>query len=69
MKIKIKSFNGDLPSYLTVEEVYEVDCFYENNQNYPCILADNNHHIVLEINKCGHLNGGSWEVVNEWSCL
>ena len=65
MKIKIKSFNGYLPSYLTVEEVYEVDCFYENNQNYPCILADNNHHIVLEINKCGHLNGGSWEVVDE----
>jgi hypothetical protein len=65
MKIRIKTFNGELPSYLTVGKVYEVDCFYENNQKYPCIYADNKHHIVLEINKCWHLNGGSWEIVNE----
>ena len=63
MKIRIKTYNGELPSYLTVGKVYEVDCFYENNQKYPCIYADNKHHIVLEIHKCWHLNGGSWEIV------
>ena len=64
MKVKIKSFNGELPSYLTEGKEYDVDCFYEDNRRYPCIYADNNHHIVLQLgNKCSHLNGGSWEVV------
>lgn len=64
MKVKIKSFNGELPSYLTEGKAYEVDFFYDDNEGYPCIYADNNHHIVLQLsNECWHLNGGSWEVV------
>lgn len=63
MKVKIKSFNGELPSYLTVGKEYEVDCFFEGNKLLPCILDDDNYLIVLIKNRCSHLNGGSWEVV------
>ncbi len=31
MKIKIKSFNGELPSYLTFGKVYEFDRVYEDD--------------------------------------
>ena len=65
MKIRIKTYNGELPSYLTAGKVYGVDCFYESNQKYPCIYADNKHHIAVMVDKCGHLNGGSWEVCDE----
>ena len=64
MKVKIKSFNGELPSYLSEDKVYELwstSDLWEHG-----ILADNGHNIVLSanLNKCFHLNGGSWEVVN-----
>lgn len=61
MKIKIKSYNGDLPSYLTVGKEYIVvdvtDCF-----NRTLLI---NSGIEIHINNCEHLNGGCWEVVNE----
>ena len=63
MKIRIKTHNGELPSYLTVGKVYDViDCF----DNRMCtIQSDINSIIWASINCCTHLNGGSWEIVNE----
>ena len=64
MKIKIKTYNGELPSYLTVGKVYEVAYLFDDIENLPCIRADNDAQIVCSRDiGCGHLNGGSWEVV------
>ena len=61
MKIKIKTYNGELPSYLTVCEEYTVvdvtDCFNRT------LLINNG--IEIHINNCEHLNGGSCEVRSE----
>ena len=63
MKVKIKSFNGELPSYLTEGKVYEVDrisevtglfWLYSDDGKLDCFIFD----------YCLHLNGGSWEVVD-----
>lgn len=60
MKIKIKSFNGELPSYLTVGKEYfatvSMGVFIE-------MVDDEGEEIACLINHCLHLNGGSWEVV------
>lgn len=60
MKVKIKTFNGELPSYLTVGKEYEVV-----NGTPPCLeIIDNYGHVVyILVNGCPHLKGGSWEVV------
>lgn len=63
MKIKIKSFNGELPSYLTVGKVYEVDCV--ESFTSVSITSDLNKFTVVRITNCPHLNGGSWEIVDE----
>lgn len=63
MKVKIKSFNGDLPDYLTldklckVEEVLDVHLFSVDD--------DNGDTMIIFTEGCGFLNGGSWEVVSE----
>lgn len=61
MKIKIKSFNGELPSYLTVGKVYNVDCI--ESFTSVSITNDLDKFIVVRVVNCPHLNGGSWEVV------
>ena len=61
MKVKIKSYYGELPAYLTEGKVYEViDSFCDS---VFMIQNDINSisHIVFEY--CQHLNGGSWEIV------
>ena len=60
MKVKIKSFNGELPDYLTVGKEYEVKNF---NGSSVLIESDHGELIFTEINGTSHLNGGSWEVV------
>lgn len=62
MKIRIKTHNGELPSYLTVGKVYRVS---GRNREELILYADNNLRITINLNKCVHLNGGSWEVVDE----
>ena len=61
MKIRIKTYNGELPSYLTMGKEYTVinvtDCF-----NRTLLI---NSGIEIHINNCEHLNGGSWEVRSE----
>ena len=61
MKVRIKS--GECPSYLTVGKVYEV---LPENCNVIRIINDDGDAIsIIRTIYCGHLNGGSWEVVNE----
>ena len=62
MKIKIKSFNGDLPDYLTVGKVYEVITPVLNGVR---IICDDGMYLSTTINDSPTLNGGSWEVVSE----
>ena len=61
MKIRVKTYKGELPSYLTVGKEYTVldvvDCF-----NRTLLI---NNVIEIHINDCEHLNGGSWEVCSE----
>lgn len=61
MKVKIKTYNGKLPSYLTVGKVYEVI----TNEGVGTIISDDGYEITLIMEGTSHLNGGSWEVVNE----
>lgn len=60
MRVKIKSFNGELPEYLTEGRVYQV--FF--NHEITMIETDDKHVAYINIDKCRYLNGGSWEVVN-----
>jgi hypothetical protein len=62
MKIKIKTYNGELPSYLTVGKVYEVEIRWFNRK---CIMDDTGYSLSFNIENCNHLNGGSWEIINE----
>ena len=62
MKIKIKSFNGELPSYLTVGKVYKASRL----SNYLFwFRSDDGRSMLATFKQSAHLNGGSWEVVNE----
>ena len=61
MKIKIKSFNEDLPDYLTFGKVYE--CFVNfGDISFPDDIGVQTY---IDMDNCRHLNGGSWEVVDE----
>ena len=62
MKIRIKTHNGELPSYLTVGKVYETSLF---KKYFAVIKDDNGVDIFTYMNSSKHLNGGSWEIVNE----
>lgn len=59
MKVRIKSFNGKLPSYLVEGKVYE---FEKVGCNGGWLKNDDfDDYIILD--GCDHLNGGSWEIV------
>ena len=64
MKVKIKSFNGSLPEYLTEGKEYDViKC-----GTYWCdIVDDDGDDVFILLDGCEFLNGGSWEVVSERS--
>lgn len=63
MKIKIKSFNEDLPDYLTLGKLYEFDRCSDDNDG--SIQDDLGRGLYIFLDCCDFLNGGSWEVVNE----
>ena len=65
MKLKIKSFNGELPNYLTVGKVYESTYSFDGDIELPYIYSDDGSFILLCTYECDHLNGGSWEVVDD----
>lgn len=61
MKVRIKSFNGDLPEYLTESKEYEV----KPRSEYTFILEDDEGDLWMCLfNNCPNLNGGSWEVID-----
>ena len=60
MKIRIKTYSGELPSYLTVGKVYEV---VDSGAGLFDILDDNGELIIVDLTKDTHLNKGEWEVV------
>jgi hypothetical protein len=60
MKVRIKSFNGELPNYLNEENIYRID----KSSDYTFILEDDEGCLWMCLfNNCPNLNGGSWEVV------
>ena len=62
MKVKIKSFNDELPSYFNKENIYKAN----QRSDYTFILEDDEGCLWMCLfNNCPNLNGGSWEVVNE----
>lgn len=63
MKVKIKSFNGELPSYLSADKTYEV----VRPMNYlgiAQIYTDDGYLCDVQLlSESMRLNGGSWEIV------
>ena len=62
MKIKIKSYYGDLPEYLTLGKVYEFDKWSDDNDG--SIQDDIGIGLYIFLDECDFLGGGSWEVVD-----
>ena len=67
MKIRIKTYNGELPSYLTVGRVYGIEHIDSNGGRFIIsdLDGDDDDYIVVSMIDCKHLNDGAWEVVNE----
>ena len=63
MKVKIKSFNGELPSYLTAGKVYDADEYSVCGKLY--MWDDTDDFVFIRMKNCPHLNGGSWEIVDD----
>ena len=62
MKVKIKSFNGDLPSYLTLGKEYKIEEL--SDDGFGCYIVDDDGVVIFTtIHSTNHLNGGSWEIV------
>ena len=64
MKIKIKTVGGGKPRNLTRGKIYEAKSHPEIEGVYT-ILGDNGDNTYIRLSSCSHLNGGSWEVINE----
>ena len=61
MKVKIKSYSGELP-YLTHGKEYGV---ISTADRFLTLRADNGAVIMCQFVQCYHLNSGSWEIVTE----
>ena len=60
MKVKIKSFNGELPDYFKVDKVYDAN----QRSEFTFFIDDDEGCIWMCIfNNCPNLNGGSLEIV------
>jgi len=63
MKVKIKSFKGELPDYLTVGKEYEVIAGVDS-YGIAQIKTDDGYLCDIQLTAPSQrLNGGSWEVV------
>ena len=60
MKVKIKSFNGELPDYFMIDKVYEAT---HRSEHTFFLDDDEGYRLLCLYNNCPNLNGGSWEVV------
>ena len=63
MKIKIKTYNGELPSYLSKDKNYEIE--HITNEGKYFICTEQVEYVCVTLSDCRHLNGGSWEVCDE----
>ncbi len=63
MKVKIKSFKGDLPSFLTLGKLYNVEEMLDTH--LLSIYDDNGDNMIIYTEDCGYLNGGLWDIVDE----
>ena len=63
MKSKIKEYNGKLPDYLTLGEVYDFDKWSDDNDG--SIQNDIGIGLYIFLDCCDFLNGGSWEIIEE----
>lgn len=62
MKVKIKSFNGELSEWFTVDKIYDA----QSRSEHTFLVEDDEGDLwVCLLNNCPNLNGGSWEVVSE----
>lgn len=64
MKVKIKECFGELREYLTLNKVYEIS-LQRGFEDLYNLEDDHGDTLNIVIEDCAHLNGGSWEVVNE----
>ena len=64
MKIKNKTAGDENPRNLTRGKIYKAKSHPEIEGVYIILgaLGDNKY---IRLSSCSHLNGGSWEVVNE----
>lgn len=62
MKILIKTYNDKLPSYLTLNKLYDVKEIID--VNLLCVDDDNGDSMIIYTEDCVFLNGGCWEVVD-----
>ena len=61
MKIKIKSYNGELSKYLSTEVVYEAQQSVYLGHTISTDYGD----VYIYLKGCPHLNGGDWEIIEE----
>lgn len=64
MKIRIKTYNGELPSYLTMGKVYEV--VFDNGRGIVSCESDDG--FIFDaciVAPSARLNDGSWEIIND----
>lgn len=61
MKVKIKSYNGEL-LYLKPKKEYEV---IQCSGDFFVIRTGKHGNIMCTFHDCVHLNGGSWKIVTE----
>ena len=62
MKVKIKSYYGELPSYFREGVEYDLTKPVDDLYGGWVYGDDGEDHYIL-INGCDYLNGGSWEIV------
>ena len=61
MKVKIKSFVGELPEYFKIGKVY--DTIHRSEYTFILDGDDEGCRWLCLYNNCPNLNGGSWEIV------
>lgn len=65
MKIRIKTYNGEMPSYLTTNGVYRVQQKCELSPQFIYDDTGSGTRVYFSMDNCPHLNGGAWDVVSE----
>lgn len=64
MKIKIKSFNGVLPDFLSIDDEHEIEHIGKDGF-YHIYIRSIDEYICVNMENCRYLNGESWEIVND----